>query len=90
MLAAVPVSVTAVRVAGPDTKDAAQVSATYTTPSLIPIHGLLSKQFTITRVVTMRLPGCIGETSSAEARWSNYRGHFESQCAGVGARGTDR
>ena len=33
----------------------AQVAVTYTTPSLIPIPGLLAKQFTITRVVTMKL-----------------------------------
>ena len=50
-----PVSVSATQVTGPDNSNAAQVSVTYTTPSLIPIPGLLAKQFTITRVVTMKL-----------------------------------
>jgi len=50
-----PVSVSATQVIGPDNGNAAQVSVTYTTPSLIPIPGLLAKQFTITRVVTMKL-----------------------------------
>jgi hypothetical protein len=49
------VSVAAQQVAGPDTENAAQVSVTYTTPNMIPIPGLLGKQFTITRVVTMKL-----------------------------------
>jgi len=51
-----PVSVSASQVAGPDGHDTAQVAVTYTTPSLIPIPGLLAKKFTITRVVKMRLP----------------------------------
>jgi Flp pilus assembly protein TadG len=50
-----PVSVAASQVTGPDGDPAAQVSVTYTTPSLIPIPGLLTKQITLTRVVTMRL-----------------------------------
>jgi Flp pilus assembly protein TadG len=49
------VSVSATAVTGPDSAPAAQVSVTYTTPSLIPIPGLLAKQFTITRVVVMRV-----------------------------------
>ena len=50
-----PVSVTATQVVGPDNENAAQVSVTYTTPSLIPIPGLLAKQMTITRTVQMKL-----------------------------------
>jgi hypothetical protein len=50
-----PVSVSASQVTGPDNENAAQVSVTYTTPSLIPIPGLLAKQYTITRVVQMKL-----------------------------------
>jgi hypothetical protein len=50
-----PVSVSASQVAGPDTENAAQVAVTYTSPQMIPIPGLLTKQFTITRVVTMKL-----------------------------------
>jgi Flp pilus assembly protein TadG len=42
---------------GPDSSAGAQVSVTYQTLPLIPIPGLLSKQFTITRVVRMRLRG---------------------------------
>jgi len=49
------VSVSATQVNGPDSAPAAQVAVTYTTPSLIPIPGLLAKQFTITRVVVMRI-----------------------------------
>jgi len=49
------VSLTATQVVGPDTDAAAQVAVTYTTPQLIPIPGLLARQFTITRVVTMKL-----------------------------------
>lgn len=52
---AAPLIVTAAPVNGPDNVQAAQVSVTYTTPSLIPIPGLLAKQFTITRVVTIRV-----------------------------------
>jgi len=47
--------VTATQVVGPDSAAAAQVSVQYRTPSMIPIPGLLAKQFTITRVVTMRI-----------------------------------
>ena len=50
-----PVAVTASLVTGPDSAWASTVSVTYTTPSLIPIPGLLSKQYTITRSVTMRV-----------------------------------
>ena len=50
-----PVSVSASQVTGPDNEDAAQVSVTYTTPHLIPIPGLLAGQYTITRVVQMKL-----------------------------------
>jgi hypothetical protein len=49
------VSVSASQVTGPDNEDAAQVSVTYTTPHLIPIPGLLAGQYTITRVVQMKL-----------------------------------
>ena len=47
--------VTATAVTGPDAAPAAQISVRYQTVSLIPIPGLLAKQFTFTRVVTMRL-----------------------------------
>jgi hypothetical protein len=50
-----PVSVAATQETGPDSEPAAQVSVTYTTPSLIPIPGLLAGQFTITRTVQMKL-----------------------------------
>jgi Flp pilus assembly protein TadG len=40
---------------GPDGASASQVSVTYTTPAMIPIPGLLAKQFTITRTVKMRI-----------------------------------
>ena len=53
--AGTPVAVSAAQVTGPDNDPGAQVAVTYTTPSLIPIPGLLAKQFTITRVVTMKL-----------------------------------
>jgi hypothetical protein len=49
------VSLTATQVTGPDNGPAAQVAVTYQTPALIPIPGLLAKQFTITRVVKMKL-----------------------------------
>jgi Flp pilus assembly protein TadG len=52
-----PVTVTASTVAGPDSATASQVAVKYTTMSLIPIPGLIPKQFTITRTVTMRLRG---------------------------------
>jgi Flp pilus assembly protein TadG len=47
--------VTATSVSGPDLAAAAQVSVRYQSPSMIPIPGLLTKQFTITRVVKMRI-----------------------------------
>src|SRR5262249_53125330 len=50
-----PVSIEVGQITGPDNTNAAQVSVTYLTPSLIPIPGLLAKQFRITRVVTMKL-----------------------------------
>jgi len=50
-----PLVVSASKITGPDNLDAAQVSVTYTTPNMIPIPGVLSKQFTITRVVTMKI-----------------------------------
>ncbi len=52
-----PVIITATKrtAAGPDGRDAAEVSITYQTPRLIPIPGLLSGQFTLRRVVQMKL-----------------------------------
>jgi Flp pilus assembly protein TadG len=50
-------TVSAVSVNGPDNATATQVTVTYTSVSLIPLPGLLSKQFTITRIVVMRLRG---------------------------------
>jgi Flp pilus assembly protein TadG len=47
--------VTAAHVTGPDSQHASQVTVTYQTPSMIPIPGMLAKQFTITRTGTMRL-----------------------------------
>jgi Flp pilus assembly protein TadG len=52
---AAPVVVTAGATAGPDNENAAQVTVTYTTPQLIPIPGLLARQFTITRIVKMKI-----------------------------------
>jgi Flp pilus assembly protein TadG len=49
--------VTATGTTGPDSLPASQVSVTYQSISLIPIPGLLSKQFTITRTGTMRIRG---------------------------------
>lgn len=48
-------TVSASAVTGPDTQPASQVTVVYTTGSMIPIPGLLAKQFTIRRTVTMRL-----------------------------------
>jgi len=48
-------TVSATSFTGPDSKPAAQVSVTYQSVSLIPIPGVLAKQFTITRVVKMRI-----------------------------------
>ena len=50
-----PLTVSTTQVTGPDNHNAAQVSVTYTTSQMIPIPGLLAGQFTITRVVTMRI-----------------------------------
>jgi Flp pilus assembly protein TadG len=47
--------VTAARITGPDSVDATRVTVVYRTISMIPMPGLLAKQFTITRIVTMRV-----------------------------------
>jgi len=47
--------VTATAVSGPDSAKASRISVTYTSVSLIPLPGMLEKQFTITRTSTMRL-----------------------------------
>jgi Flp pilus assembly protein TadG len=47
--------VTAVSITGPDAAAASQVTVTYQTMRMIPIPGLLSGQFTITRTAKMRL-----------------------------------
>ena len=47
--------VTAAAISGPDSAAATSVAVTYTSVSLIPIPGILRQQFTITRVVKMRL-----------------------------------
>jgi Flp pilus assembly protein TadG len=47
--------VTATPVTGPDLANAARVSVQYQTISLIPIPGLLAKQFTFNKVVIMRI-----------------------------------
>src|SRR5450759_3460127 len=47
--------VTATQITGPDGASAAQVSVRYQSISLIPIPGLLAKQFTFNRVVIMRI-----------------------------------
>ena len=47
--------VTATGTTGPDSSAAALVTVRYQSVSLIPIPGLLSKQFTITRSGTMRI-----------------------------------
>jgi hypothetical protein len=52
-----PVIVTATQVTGPDGNQASQVSVQYTTPSLIPIPGLLTNQATFYRVVQMTIRG---------------------------------
>jgi Flp pilus assembly protein TadG len=48
-------TVTASSVTGPDSQPASQVSVTYQSITLIPIPGLLAKQFTITRSSKMRI-----------------------------------
>jgi hypothetical protein len=50
-----PLTFTSTLITGPDGNNAAQVTVTYTTPAMIPIPGLLAKQFTINRTVTMRI-----------------------------------
>jgi Flp pilus assembly protein TadG len=50
-------TVTASLVTGIDSQNAAQVTVTYQSVSLIPIPGLLAKQFTITRVARMKIRG---------------------------------
>jgi Flp pilus assembly protein TadG len=55
-----PVRVTTTPVSGAnsaDTAAAVQVVVTYTTPQLIPIPGVMSGQFTISRTVQMRIRG---------------------------------
>lgn len=52
-----PLTVSATAVTGPDSGSASLVSVTYTTVVLIPIPGLLPKQSTITRTLTMRVRG---------------------------------
>ena len=47
--------VTATAITGPDSASGAQVSVQYQSISLIPIPGILAKQFTITRIAKMRL-----------------------------------
>jgi len=50
-----PVSISSTQVVGPDNATAVQMSVTYTTPQMIPVPGLLAKQFTITRTLTMKI-----------------------------------
>jgi Flp pilus assembly protein TadG len=50
-------AVTASLITGPDSQPATQVAVTYQSVSLIPIPGLLAKQFTITRLVKMKIRG---------------------------------
>ena len=52
-----PITVTASAVAGSDGASASVVSVSYQSLPLIPIPGLLARQFTWTRTVTMRLRG---------------------------------
>ena len=49
--------VTATAITGPDLAPAAQVTVRYQSPAMIPIPGLLTKQYTITRVAKMRIRG---------------------------------
>jgi Flp pilus assembly protein TadG len=49
-----PVAYSKSDITGPDNNSAISMSVTYTTPTMIPIPGLLAKQFTITRIVKMR------------------------------------
>jgi Flp pilus assembly protein TadG len=50
-----PLSVTASSVPGPDAAQASQVTVTYTSVPMVPIPGLLPRQFTISRTVIMRI-----------------------------------
>jgi hypothetical protein len=50
-------TVTANLVTGIDSQNAAEVAVTYQSFSLIPIPGLLAQQFTVTRVVRMKIRG---------------------------------
>lgn len=52
---AAPLVVAASTITSVDGNSAVQVSLTYTTPRMIPIPGLLAGQFTITRIVKMRM-----------------------------------
>jgi Flp pilus assembly protein TadG len=47
--------VTAESITGPDGAAATRVSVRYRSISLIPMPGLLTQQFTVTRIVTMRV-----------------------------------
>jgi len=42
-------------ITGPDNANASQVDVAYTTPTLIPIPGLLGNQFTLRRTVKIRI-----------------------------------
>ena len=53
---ATPVVVSTTSGTGPDGASETTVSATYTTPQVIPIPGLLLGQYTITRTLEMRAP----------------------------------
>jgi Flp pilus assembly protein TadG len=50
-----PLIVTATSTTGSDGTAASQVSVTYTSLNMIPIPGLLTSQFTVTRTVKMRI-----------------------------------
>jgi Flp pilus assembly protein TadG len=50
-----PVQVTATAITGVDGAPASRVSVTYETVPLIPIPGLLTGRFTLTRIVEMRV-----------------------------------
>jgi len=53
--AALPLTVTATKVSGPDGADASQVVVTYQTVQLVPIPGMLPGRITFTRTAQMRL-----------------------------------
>lgn len=53
--AALPLTVTATAVSGPDGANASQVVVTYQTVQLVPIPGLLSGRYTFSRTAQMRL-----------------------------------